>query len=633
MAWPDSVGEEDHLLPVYDQTAESISPTGGTAQPLSARASRRAPEVAALGRIKSSRQNSHSSVDTADLMDHRDVVPEMKPTPGSFISRRRRSSTGPPGSFMGKPSTPSRFNTFSSPNFVDRLLKRGRSSSKAPLHPHDMREYEAILDDDGDASIGPSRDALAYDIESWGAEAHRGSYGRSDLDDMNPALSRVIDDSDGSEILGSEPLSRRSSSASSLGDVCLPVDSIDHVSTTSQGCSFNLSYLEEFATNERKELLALQGSVPADSIYNAGSGFGATTSIVSHKKVNEVDLERGRLRPYRVVPWNNNAPRTQSPFLANSTEFKSRFNKEEHRKKKSNAPPDMTPIEEGPNLRFTYFREDLDSTVHSSSISGLLQTGQTFDDLFNIGIYSARTRSYSGTHSAANSGRHVNLTESDDATVEGDVQPSPTLDPQALSEHARKAARLPTSGHATPTNGDNFIPTPLSRASSTPNGREVPANRGPAQPFQEPEPPHLDPSPFWLDILNPTEEEMKVLSKTFGIHPLTTEDIFLGETREKVELFRNYYLVCFRSFDIQDERTKRKNQSASAEESGIGGGGHLRRRMSGTGNSTKSESTKRRKNKQTSELTPLNMYIVVFHEGILTVGYFLHCFYERVLTR
>ncbi|KAG6843502.1 hypothetical protein H0H93_000786 [Arthromyces matolae] len=68
---------------------------------------------------------------------------------------------------------------------------------------------------------------------------------------------------------------------------------------------------------------------------------------------------------------------------------------------------------------------------------------------------------------------------------------------------------------------------------------------------------------------------MKVLSKVFSIHPLTVEDIQMEETREKIELFRNYYLVCFRSFD-QDRNSP-------------------------------------------TYLEPLNMYIIVFREGILSV--------------
>ncbi|KAI3617211.1 hypothetical protein CBS9595_003120 [Malassezia furfur] len=83
-----------------------------------------------------------------------------------------------------------------------------------------------------------------------------------------------------------------------------------------------------------------------------------------------------------------------------------------------------------------------------------------------------------------------------------------------------------------------------------------------------------DPSTWWLDVLCPTDQEMKVLSRTFGIHPLTTEDILMEETREKIELFRNYYLVCFRSFD-QDPYSP-------------------------------------------TYLEPLNMYIIVFREGTLS---------------
>ena len=64
-------------------------------------------------------------------------------------------------------------------------------------------------------------------------------------------------------------------------------------------------------------------------------------------------------------------------------------------------------------------------------------------------------------------------------------------------------------------------------------------------------------------------------AQVFSIHPLTTEDIQMEETREKIELFRNYYLVCFRGFD-QDPYSP-------------------------------------------TYLEPLNMYIIVFREGILSV--------------
>lgn len=79
---------------------------------------------------------------------------------------------------------------------------------------------------------------------------------------------------------------------------------------------------------------------------------------------------------------------------------------------------------------------------------------------------------------------------------------------------------------------------------------------------------------WWLDCLDPTDVEMKAIAKAFGIHPLTAEDIRMKETREKVELFKNYYFVCFHTFEADNE----------SEEF----------------------------------LEPINVYIVVFREGILS---------------
>lgn len=80
---------------------------------------------------------------------------------------------------------------------------------------------------------------------------------------------------------------------------------------------------------------------------------------------------------------------------------------------------------------------------------------------------------------------------------------------------------------------------------------------------------------WWLDMLMPTEEEVEVICKAFGIHGLTREDIIQQETREKVELFKSYYFLCFRSFYQTDKESE-----------------HY--------------------------LEPVNVYAVVFREGILT---------------
>ncbi|KAL2039143.1 hypothetical protein N7G274_008192 [Stereocaulon virgatum] len=83
---------------------------------------------------------------------------------------------------------------------------------------------------------------------------------------------------------------------------------------------------------------------------------------------------------------------------------------------------------------------------------------------------------------------------------------------------------------------------------------------------------------WWLDILNPTEEELHVFQRAFGVHRLTIEDIETQEAREKVELFPAYYFVSFRSF----------RQDDPAHE---------------------------------DYMQPVNVYMVVFREGILTITY------------
>ncbi|CCH41971.1 Magnesium transporter ALR1 [Wickerhamomyces ciferrii] len=58
---------------------------------------------------------------------------------------------------------------------------------------------------------------------------------------------------------------------------------------------------------------------------------------------------------------------------------------------------------------------------------------------------------------------------------------------------------------------------------------------------------------WWLDCSCPSDVEMRVLAKAFGIHPLTAEDIRMHEAREKVELFSTYYFVSFHTFENDGE--------------------------------------------------------------------------------
>ncbi|KAG0287253.1 CorA metal ion transporter [Dissophora globulifera] len=67
---------------------------------------------------------------------------------------------------------------------------------------------------------------------------------------------------------------------------------------------------------------------------------------------------------------------------------------------------------------------------------------------------------------------------------------------------------------------------------------------------------------FWIDILDPSDIDMQIVARYFHVHPLTIEDISTEEVREKYEVFRNYYFVCFRTFD-QDYNSGSYLQPAS----------------------------------------------------------------------
>ena len=85
---------------------------------------------------------------------------------------------------------------------------------------------------------------------------------------------------------------------------------------------------------------------------------------------------------------------------------------------------------------------------------------------------------------------------------------------------------------------------------------------------------------WWLNINRPSEEEVRAVCRSFGIHPLTIEDVSTQESREKIELFPSYYFACFRSFQLEyDQETQER------------------------------------------EYVPFNMYVIVFREGTLSFSY------------
>lgn len=68
---------------------------------------------------------------------------------------------------------------------------------------------------------------------------------------------------------------------------------------------------------------------------------------------------------------------------------------------------------------------------------------------------------------------------------------------------------------------------------------------------------------WWLDICDATEEDVNIVSQALSIHPLTEEDIITREPREKVEVFRNYYLISFQTLVTSVDNTGEKGRPNS----------------------------------------------------------------------
>ncbi|KAF8313244.1 cora-domain-containing protein [Clavulina sp. PMI_390] len=210
--------------------------------------------------------------------------------------------------------------------------------------------------------------------------------------------------------------------------------------------------------------------------------------------------------------------------------------------------------------RFSFYSNALAATIHARSLSELPAEGQTFEDLF-MGRPGTGTPSATAGLSAALGGSTA-FAASTPLPASGPPSGAATTQttPRAVTP-AQEGAKLPGTASGT----SSGIKPPGARNGIFPNPL------GPPPTALDDE---IDKRTWWLDVLNPTEEEMKMLSRVFAIHPLTTEDILMEEAREKIELFRNYYFVCFRGFD-QDPYSP-------------------------------------------THLEPLNMYVVVFREGVLS---------------
>lgn len=206
-------------------------------------------------------------------------------------------------------------------------------------------------------------------------------------------------------------------------------------------------------------------------------------------------------------------------------------------------------------FRFTYFNELFEETIHARTISDLCQDGGTFRELF---IPDPIELSDESEDDMDEEESHHPMEKSSMGALNGRLNAGSRTStfggPTEGSEKPTEGGKKPSTGTNTPSVGNSLAPTPVP-------GKPRSKRYG-AKPT------------FWLDVLSPTEVEMKVLAKAFGIHQLTIEDILMDEPREKVELFQSYYFVNYRSFE-QD-----KDNSEYME--------------------------------------PINMYVVVFRDGVIT---------------
>lgn len=230
------------------------------------------------------------------------------------------------------------------------------------------------------------------------------------------------------------------------------------------------------------------------------------------RKINEPLMVDGRLRPQKHA-WHRNAD--DAPY------------------------------------RFTYFNEEFENTIHSQTISELVQPGQTFRSLFvpDPPIIEDSTDDETDTDE-----EYIPMSRENtlDKRISMNGMSRTSVPPPSVKRELKQSS----SGEQTRSS------TPGRTPADTPRRVNEKAKRYGPRPA------------FWLDVLSPTDAEMKVIAKAFGIHPLTAEDILMQEQREKVELFKNYYFINYRTFE-QDESSE-------------------------------------------DYLEPVNLYVVVFREGVIS---------------
>lgn len=414
------------------------------------------------------------------------------------------------GMFSGPPRRDSRHDSHhrraSTNTSTSSRKQRGMPSRQASSGPHQSYDVNNPPSVPNSPKLGSDMGyddvMLAGSLPTRGSDHRRGSHSGPndqliDIDDDDSGIRGLSPSSPRKEALDHR---RRTVALPAEADVCYP---LDEMSTIEEDDYSQHDHEMNGHSGQRRRRLRQWPDISVLDEWSREEKEERSEGIRA-KKISEPVLVGGRLRPQKST-W--------------------------HR------------AEEDAPYRFTYFNEELPSTIHSQTISELLQPGQDFRELFIPDPAEL----------------------SDESSDEEDFasHPSNGDDRQGLSSLAPSKAGTRKSSVV----GDQ-----------EPQSRERSGNATPQQPngaqSKEKEKRYGARPTFWLDVLSPTDKEMRVISKTFGIHPLTAEDILMQEAREKVELFRNYYFVNYRTFE----------QDLYSED----------------------------------YLEPVNMYMVVFREGVIS---------------
>lgn len=564
-----------------------------------------------------------------------------------------------------------------------------------------------------DAGISGSRSygSVALDMDEFARE-QRLLAGSSNAnhqwnDDLPSSINSL-------EFGGSNPLSDHSSDSTSLDDVCFPdyYDNLDGDDTRNEPQWPDLKYLDEFMREEIEELQEEEAYLRQQAMDQLEH-----VSFPLFSKMSDEPCLPNEERSFDGDEEDDSSPLLKKP---EKRKLKSKITQTTPDIGVSTSILNKKPIDTSPYrprvsspvkfplvtlgkpetkpTRFTYFREDMEKTIHSPNISGLLKrdvapkrghhhkgTEQssrsdllkdvknfTLEELFIPEIYTrkeygnATPKKYStsSASSVKEASGNLNVPISGNAPtsqpITGDSAEEKVVEVKVTASIPNEAPQHPqvlspaqvqtptqtgtTNAPSLAFNLPNKFLSPQQQATYTPLSGSVSGD-------------NYDNTPFWLDVLDPTEEEMKVLSKTFGIHPLTTEDIFLGEAREKVELFKSYYFICFTSFDVVHERRKQRAKEHDKKLSklqemyentddrfsvfgsnerkssiwnnfknmlrGSSSNDHHDKKSSsghnhGGGRESASSKSKGNKKIREGELSPLNMYMIIYKDAVIT---------------